>query len=136
MMIEEVALPYLNLKASQNNALVRKPNSFMLVVELTYADDTDVQWHFCINFEQKTFDHVNYSFFSTWLAFEITGQSVSCFLALQSHHLFLVSFVQCFYSSLKEWPKYFKFSVSVALAGCNGRKLTGRSKPGRSNLNE
>lgn len=34
MMIEEVALPYLNLKASQNNALVRKPNSFMLVVEL------------------------------------------------------------------------------------------------------
>ena len=96
MMIEEVALPYLNLKASQNNALVRKPNSFMLVVELTYADDTDVQWHFCINFEQKTFDHVNYSFFSTWLAFEITGQSVSCSLALQSHHLFLVSFVQCF----------------------------------------
>lgn len=48
MMIEEVALPYLNLKASQNNALVRKPNSFMLVVELTYADDTDVQWHFVL----------------------------------------------------------------------------------------
>lgn len=116
MMIEEVALPYLNLKASQNNALVRKPNSFMLVVELTYADDTDVQWHFCINFEQKTFDHVNYSFFSRWLAFEITGQSVSCFLALQSHHLFLVSFVQCFYSSLEEWPKYFKLSVSVSVS--------------------
>ena len=75
-------------KASQNNALVRKPNSFILVVELTNVDDTDVQWHLCINFEQKTFDHVNYSFFSTWLAFEITGQSVSCFLALQSHHLF------------------------------------------------
>ena len=67
-------------KASQNNALVRKPNSFIFVVKLTNADDTNVQWHFCINFEQKTFDHVNYSFFSRWLAFEITGQSVSCFL--------------------------------------------------------
>lgn len=60
-------------------------------------------------FKPQTFDHVNYSFFSSWLAFEITGQSVSCSLALQSRHFFVASFVQCFYSFLEEWPKYFKF---------------------------
>ena len=116
--------------------IVRKPNSFVLVVELTNADDTDVQWHFCINFEPKTFDHVNNSFFSTWLAFEITGQSFSCSLARKATNFLWRHLCNAFIHLWRNGRSISSFRSALVLAGCNGRKLTGRSKPRRGILNE
>ena len=123
-MIEEVALPYLNLKASQDNAFPnlnnysysKKAEFIYLLLSSQMLTIPTFSGSFVFEPYRLLITSIIRSCQRTWLAFEITDQSVPCSLALQSHHFFVASFVQCFYSCLEEWPKYFKFSVSVSVS--------------------
>lgn len=143
-MIEEVALPYLNLKASQDNAFPnlnnysysKKAEFIYLLLSSQMLTIPTFSGSFVFEPYRLLITSIIRSCQRTWLAFEITGQSVPCSLALQATTFLWRHLCNAFIHLWRNGLSISSFRSASALAGCNGRKLTSRSKPGRGILNE